>query len=326
MQRGQEMFGPATRPIFILSLTRRSGTNFLYQLLGRHPDVAPSRLYEDFILHDAHLLYEYVQSTERNWHPGWAGASVAAALVRELGDGLRRFLVGVGSEQGNCGKRLVTKTPSIQNASTLFQLLPDAFLVIILRDGRDTVESGVRSFGWSYEEATRAWCAQAAKLLQFKREQIEHRDRYRIVRFEDLTANPEGQLREILGFLELDASQYDFTTITSVPVYGSSTFRGSRGGIDWEPVAKTDAFNPIGRWECWSAYRRRRFSRVAGRLMHELGYNCEPWRGSGIEALGHAVIDALMRRRRRSLGRARHPQRSGDVTHACPTAPRANRT
>jgi hypothetical protein len=282
-------------PIFILGLTRRTGTNFAYQLLALHPDVAPAKhLTEDFALHDAQLLREYARRVRRQWNPRWGFRDDAEArLLRSLGQALHAFLVeeGLGEAAGS-GRRPLFKTPSVRNLDLFFDLFPSASLLILVRDGRDVVESGVRSFGWSYEGSTRSWCRAARAVLEFDRAH-RGRARYRIVRYEDLVADPGGTLGELLAFLRLDAGRYDLEAARALPVYGSSTFRGDRRELHWQPVPRSEAFSPVGRWESWSTYRRRRFAWMAGDLMAALGYDLggSPSRW---ERAKHRLVDRIL--------------------------------
>ena len=56
-----------------------------------------------------------------------------------------------------------------------------------------------------------------------------------------------------------------------IPVHGSSTTR-ERGRVTWNPVARQQGFNPIGRWQDWPAHRKWLFKRIAGRELIDLGY------------------------------------------------------
>ncbi len=298
----------AERSIFILGLLRRTGTNFLSHLLGMHPEVtAVTGLYEDFLLHHADLLREYGRRTAAQWNPKWGlPADAPQALIRALGRGLEGFLVDYGTDgHTSAGKRLLFKTPSVENLAHFFELFPEAFLLVIVRDGRDTVESGVRSFGWSYEGGTRRWCRGAGTVVEFDRANRDRGKRYRILHYEDLVRDPERELREILRFLDLDVSRYDFQAARALPVYGSSTLRegGEQAQVTWKPVAKTEAFNPLGRWHSWSPYRRRRFAWTAGRLMTELGYPLDEGRPTGPWTVLHWLVDGALaaRRARRRL-------------------------
>src|SRR5262245_36301143 len=149
-------------PIFVLGMARRTGTNFCFQLLSLHPDVAPAaRLPEDFALHDADLLVEYAERTRRHWNARWGHHPEAGArLVRSLGDAVLAFLVseGLAAEAPRAGARPLFKTPSVRNLERCAELFPGASLVVLVRDGRDAVESALRSFDSPFEAAARGWC------------------------------------------------------------------------------------------------------------------------------------------------------------------------
>ena len=59
-------------PIFILGILMRTGTNFLYDLVRLHLDCdVPTPVPEDYLVHCADLLAEYVGSVAANWRPHW---------------------------------------------------------------------------------------------------------------------------------------------------------------------------------------------------------------------------------------------------------------
>lgn len=133
-------------PIFIIGITQRCGTNFLYDLLRLHPDCgAPSLIWEDYLAANSDLLDSYVNSVSKLWARS-LGDGLKDELYRHLGDGLISFL----TEQIDT-KRVLTKTPSIRNLGNFFKLFPHARLLILIRDGRAVVESSVKSFDEGYE-------------------------------------------------------------------------------------------------------------------------------------------------------------------------------
>jgi hypothetical protein len=126
----------------------RSGTNFLANLLVIHPDCGSPKVHEDYLLAQAQHLERYVAGVCSHWKPEWelGQSDVFAAL----GDGLLRLL-----GQGVDRRRLVTKTPSVQNLPLVFKLFPQAQLLLLVRDGRAVAESGVKTFRtWTFEKAT----------------------------------------------------------------------------------------------------------------------------------------------------------------------------
>lgn len=274
-------------PIFIVGILGRSGTNFLYQLLSRHPDCQVGGvIWEDFLLAHADLIVRYAETVQEHWDR-WAvqdkiGQPVRA-LCRCIGKGLISFLqlqlydeaqaqVSGGSVVSG-SKRLVTKTPSVKNLQHFSKIFPDAHLIIIVRDGRALVESGVKSFNWSYDQATHAWADAARTIIQFDKDPSKGECKYLITRFEDLVHHMEGELRRIFSFLALDPNKYDFRAAASLPVIGScETRRTGEREIHWNPIERTQDFNPIDRAGKWGRRMHERFNWIAGDELEELGY------------------------------------------------------
>jgi hypothetical protein len=258
----------STDPIFILGISQRSGTNFLFDLLRLHPDCgAPSINWEDFLLHKADFLFKYVNSVYEGWRRRGAGQEIEDLLYEQLGNGLISVLASRVKE-----KRVVTKTPSVQNLNYFFKLFPRAYLLILVRDGRAVVESRVKTFSESYESAMRIWAEGADEILRFN-QRVERSDfRCLIVKYEVLWNNLNEELRRVFAFLGLDADKYDFDAAANLPVRGSSVFHGEgEKAVHWKPVEKTPQFNPVGRSQ-WTRSVHERFKWLAGQQQVKLGY------------------------------------------------------
>ena len=254
-------------PIFILGITGRSGTNFLRNLLCLHPECAPVTLPEDHLLAHGQMLVRYAAAVRSHWDGRAPGAG--EALTASLAEGLLSFL----RLQAEPGRRPVTKTPSVHNLGLFFRLFPQAHLLILVRDGRAVAESSARSFeAWSRERMARQWARGAREILRFLADPQSAGRRYLVVRYEDLHGQTETELRRILGFLGLDAERYDFQAAARLPVVGSSSLRGGREDVHWEPLEKTPEFDPIGRFEHWTRAMHERFNWIAGDLLEPLGY------------------------------------------------------
>ncbi len=145
-------------PIFILGIMPRSGTNYLYNLLLLHPDCGdPEPIWEDYFLHHSDILLRYVEILSDQWKLPEENKTVQESqLCSNLGYGIISYLYAKTAK-----KRLVAKTPSVYNLNNFYKFFPDAYLIIIVRDGRSVVESGRKSFGWNYEIAMKRW-AEAA--------------------------------------------------------------------------------------------------------------------------------------------------------------------
>src|SRR5260370_24889466 len=94
------------------------------------------------------------------------------------------------------------RSPTTEGIATATTLFPDARVVVLVRDGPATVESGRRSFGWPYEEAMLAWRQSVRRILSF----LASVDgpRCQLIRFEDLTDDPAPEIAKGIDFLWLD--------------------------------------------------------------------------------------------------------------------------
>ena len=259
----------STDPIFILGISQRSGTNFLFDLLRLHPDCgAPSIKWEDFLVDKSDLLVRYVGAVFPGWRRRGTDPKVEDLLYEQLGNGL----ISVLTSRINA-KRLVTKTPSVRNLRYFFKIFPRAYLLILVRDGRAVVESTVRTFGDSYETAMRKWAGGADTILRFRQSTDGLRANYLVVRYEDLWNKPEEELRRIFAVVGLDAGKYDFNAAINLPVRGSSTFHGKEEQhYHWKPVEKTTDFDPLARANHWSRSTHERFDWIVGEKLASLGY------------------------------------------------------
>jgi protein-tyrosine sulfotransferase len=276
-------------PIFIHGIMPRSGTNFLWDLLLLHPDCAPARepVREDLFLDHSDHLTAFVEAVRAAWDPRWGSFApdIAARLHAALGEGLVSFL------WADQGRRLVTKSPSVRHLGRFFAFYPRARLLVLIRDGRSVVQSSVDTFGWDFDRACRAWADAAEEVRRFQHAEAARSDRWRLLRYEDLVDDTEGQLRPILNFLGLDATRYDFEAARNLPVRGSSAFGRQGSGVQWEPVARDATFAPKERWRSWSDEQLERFNWLAGEQLHGLGYTASRSHRGASRSIKHTLLD-----------------------------------
>lgn len=261
-----------TDAIFILSPLPRCGTNFLWDLLRLHPELAAGRspVWEDYLLENARPLERFSRQAQASWDPVWGSTEhLRSHLIRCLGDGVLSFM------SIDPSKRLITKSPSVENLDLFFDLFPDAQLLLLVRDGRDVVESGMRTFGWSFEGGARGWARGVDRLMCFDRVQREGIDRHRILKYEDLVTDTPGAVKELLEFLDLPVEDYPFERAERLPVRGSSRFLGGRKEIHWDPVPRDDSFAPAHRWHSWDDDLKGLFEALAGPQLRALGYRTD---------------------------------------------------
>ena len=256
--------------IFILGIMPRSGTNFLSNLLQLHPECVPTeKVWEDYCVAHAHLLTGYSEAVTAHWDPAWGiGSKTADSFNIALGNGIGEFL-----HSGEDHRRTIAKTPSVQNLHLFFRFFPDSPLLILVRDGRSIIESGVRSFGWRYESALHWLVREARTIVEFIDQYPPQNHRYRIMRYEDLWSQPEEQVRKLLDFLGLDPQHYDFEQARQLPVRGSSEIlENDRVELHWDPLDKTEDFDPLSRHRQWTDFMNYRYQQIAGSTMASLGY------------------------------------------------------
>lgn len=259
------------RVVFVHGVLQRSGTNYLSNLLSYHRDCRRGGVFEDFLSAASPLLSRYIATLADSWNEEWfasAKDAVSARLAGELGNALLSFLDDSPQKRG----LFVTKTPSTINLENCFALFPGSRIILILRDGRDVVESGMRTFGWKWEPAVRQWAASAHRAREFLRENADSK-RALLVRYEDLLQDREAHVRRILTFLELDPERFDWKSAAKAPVMGSCAYgRDGTSPVHWRPVSREADFWPLARYRDWPRRRRRRFEWLAGEVSAAFGY------------------------------------------------------
>jgi len=253
--------------IFIQGIMHRSGTNLLHDLVALHPDVEKVQrpVWESFFLSKIHWLDAFGRAVSREWDPDWNVDD--EELRTQFGSAITGFLA-----DGRDSRFVVTKTPSVHNLHRFFDFFPGSYLLVLVRDGRAVVESGVRSFGWDRDMATRSW-AHYARVVETATEGFaECEERFQVVRYEDLMRDRLATMESVWAMLGLDAREVDIESAANVPVRGSSDLAVEEGGVHWRPVDPKPSFDPLRRFADWSPARHRRFNHLAGAELRLFGY------------------------------------------------------
>lgn len=312
MTSGTDAPGRRLRPVFLLGVARRTGTNYLQQLLEIHPAVhvlSASKLGEDYLLLHAHHLEAYSSAVCHTWNRQWGyDPRLEGELRRALGDGIVRFMHRALPEPPPPEARvIVAKTPSTRNVGLLPSSIQDARIIIIVRDGRSVVASMMKGFRRGFDDAVRTWAEGAREAMEFRKAHPGGENRvYTIVRYEDLLERQEETLRRVFEFLELDAGEYDFEAARTAPLVGSS-FVTKGEQVDWKPVEKPKDFDPRRRFAHWTRADHERYHWIVGDLHEALGYDVEHRADTGAAGLRQRLIDARAKASqvlRRALRRA----------------------
>src|SRR5215469_12428162 len=284
-------------PIMLLSAYPRSGSNYLENLLSLHPQCRRSKVPEDFFLANSDTLLNFCRSVADSWDDWWLERlGGPSRLAMHIGTALLRFADPGPEEEDAVGDfRLTLRSPTTEGIATATTLFPDAQVLVVVRDGPATVESGRRSFGWPYEEAMLAWRESVRRILSFLASIDGHR--CQLIRFEDLTADPAREVARILVFLGLDPALYPFNRVDEIPVFGSSSFGRTNGErVHWRPVPKDPSFDPLARAQSWPLHRLVRFSWLAGAEQRRLGYPVH--RLSPVRRVWNVLLDGAYGARR----------------------------
>jgi hypothetical protein len=181
--------------------------------------------------------------------------------------------------------------PSVRNIDLVPLLFPGAPIIVLVRDGKAVVESCVRTFGWSYENAMHQWARAARTILDFESwAAATGFTGMRRVSYEELVADEAGTVGSLLDFAGLPRDTYDFAMIEKVPIRGSSVVRGSQGDVTWKPLDKPAEIDSVDRTAGWDHHLHQRFDWLAGDVAEALGYRRDG--GSGSFDARQAALDA----------------------------------
>lgn len=282
-------------PLVFVVGAQRSGTTYLQNLLGAHPEIVTAQ--------ETDFFSRYLASWEAIWHAELQGDSqewmsrrhkgLSAVLTREdfdalMRDSAERVLAATLSLKPGASV-LVDKNPeNAQHSTLIHQLFPDARFIHIIRDGRDVVGSHLRAArGWG-----RSWAADRAE--QAARVWRENVNAGR--RIEDLTANyMELHYEELVGSFGADLLSATFafcgvetTSGESSEIHSAFAFAhggAARSSLVWGgevrkrlPTAPAEpkgflGEGGVGAWRNDLAIRDRvAVDDVAGALLCELGY------------------------------------------------------
>lgn len=260
--------------ILVFGVLPRSGTNYVRDVLALHPDVRADagRLYE-FPLLDAMDAFgaaqaEFIEIYPRNaevMHPNELGAILAAAWIGDL------------QRSAGEGERILLKNPHVRNLTLATTLFPGDKIVLVLRDGRDVVDSSLKTFGGSsllrksFGQLAWEWRCAAEAILSFCNEGSSQHPDVMVLRYEDLMTETDATLSQLLRHVALDEARFDRGAFDALPVRGSSR-SGLSADDRWRPEERDKNFNPLQRWRSWNNRRKAAFDRIAGDVLTRAGY------------------------------------------------------
>ncbi|WP_424931108.1 sulfotransferase family protein [Amaricoccus macauensis] len=263
--------GPA--PILVFGVMPRSGTNFLRDVLALHPDVCadPGRLYEFPLLHAARSATSFMDQFLSYFPRNAEVLDRLDALALLSGAWLRELQREAGERQ------ILLKSPHVQNIGLLTTIFPGAKCVLCLRDGRDVLDSSLKTFGSSslgrknFKQLAWEWKLGTEAILTFDEGGVNQHPDVMVLHYERLIDDQDTVIEALLSHTGLDPVRYDREALAALPVRGSSRSEKTSDSR-WQPQARDASFKPVGRWADWSEGRKARFDRIAGEVLERAGY------------------------------------------------------
>lgn len=272
LQTAKLIRGVECKPNIILhGVMPRSGTNYIAALLKLHPDIYayPNNIKEvpflksagDIVNIQKHFFQTYPQNKEKIGENDFLplfGASFIAYL--------HSFVPK--------GQRILVKVPDVQYLDFFFSVFPYENLLVLLRDGRDVVNSSIETWPQKrFSDLCGLWGKSAQMILDVNKYFDNRTNGYWMTRYEDVFVDPVSFVKNALRRYGLEENKYPFEKIKEIGVIGSSNLK-PQGEVTWVPIDKPKSFNPIGRWKEWPTDKKRNFKKIAGQTLIESGY-CE---------------------------------------------------
>lgn len=250
----------------------RSGTTLLRVILDSHPNIAcgPEFKLIPQIVANFTGMMKY-RSVLNEYQVD--DAYLAQSFGRQIEFLLERY------RKAKKKKRIAEKTPqNIHYFVYLSYMLPDAYLVHVIRDGRDVVRSLLQqqwinpdteerlSYTTNFAEACRYWVrciGEGRKVAQNK-----SFTRYHEIRYEDLVLRPEQTLKELFRFIR-EPWVANVMNFHAVQHQVTADEEASHAGAQSRPFYTTS----IGSWEsAFTDEQKETFKEIAGLLLMELDY------------------------------------------------------
>jgi protein-tyrosine sulfotransferase len=261
------------RLLFVYGAMPRSGTNFLFEVLLRHPLFArPGIGFDELGVLADPAVFEEPRRVIGSFHPPSGAAFARLEWMAFALAGLRNRLLSLAAED----TVTVVKEPHAYHLELLPVMFPCDRCIMLLRNARYIVDSYFRTFagrrfGRTFEDVCLETAAALAKVLDF----LDRTPRQFVhpVRYEDVALRRESVMTAILDWLGEEARPQDMLELDNIPVLGSSTHsRDANGAVSWAPRAVDANFDPVSRPLEWTRTQEEVFTKTCAEVNRRAGY------------------------------------------------------
>lgn len=290
------------RFVMLHGIRVRSGTNYFSKLVSCHPDiqlVPPQKTTDEFPFVFTIESWQLAFSRFVQVFNGNKQQFKFDDFAPDLGQAWLSYMIRLFELKPGM---VFFKDPRVYHLDNFFLLFPQAKCIILIRDGRDNVASCMKaglakreiySAGqrwkrqinhWLWRDFinhSRDWARSARQIEAFQNNfcHSTYRENIAFFRYEEMFKQPVEQSQRLFDFMELEINDAILKKITNLDVVGSSFYNKNQKEDaqkpNWQPTKKTDAFQPVGRWQHWNAYQKWLFKRLAGQELINFGYETD---------------------------------------------------
>ncbi|MEO1378099.1 MAG: sulfotransferase [Cyanobacteria bacterium J06635_10] len=268
-QVAQAVRGDYPPALIIHGVMPRSGTVYTGEILRLHPDLKayPNEIWEIPFLKFADNLIEF-ENNFLNAYPQNHGKIGRHDFLPLFGSAFMRYLYEYLPE----GKRMLLKDPHVYHLNFFFALFPNEHLLLLLRDGRDVVNSTIKTWpDLTFETICQRWKHNTDTILKFVDHPEARVSQLFLARYENIVQDPAGFAQDVCTHFHLNPDKFPYEKIVDLPVRGSSDLK-KEASVTWEPMPKDKSFKISRKWTHWSSQMKDSFKKIAGQTLIDAGY------------------------------------------------------
>jgi len=261
--------------IYIGASAQRSGTNFLARILIEHPSVSrPHGHWEWPGLYFSEELKSYSSKLDNRFKKKRKDLPFNAnkKIFQFLGEGYQREFEDVIVDKD--AEFIVHKFPGAVGLENVFRFFPEARLIVLLRNGKDNVDSFYRAATYDKKGLSKlkkfaasclVWRNNIKSIYSFLNNNEKD---VLVVDYDRLNKDSYKESLKVLKFNNLKEPENWKNTIENIGVKGSSFYKegeesSNLKSTNWKIEKKTKAFNPNERWRSnWGILERIMYSLI----------------------------------------------------------------